>query len=124
MCGRFTLRTPAKDFAEIFRLADVPDLQPRYNIAPSQPVAAVRSNPKDGHRELVMLHWGLIPFWAEDPKIGYSTINARTDNGCEQCRSEAQVTADAWRIARRHIREVRRQSPGAKHQVQRRPTVS
>ena len=79
MCGRFTLRTPARDLAEIFRLADIPDLRPRYNIAPTQPVATVRSNPKDGHRELVMLHWGLIPFWADDPKVGYSTINARAE---------------------------------------------
>jgi putative SOS response-associated peptidase YedK len=44
MCGRFTLRTPAKDFAELFHLADVPDPRPRYNIAPTQPVAAVRLN--------------------------------------------------------------------------------
>jgi putative SOS response-associated peptidase YedK len=77
MCGRFTLRTPAKDIAELFHLAEVPDLRPRYNIAPTQPVAAVRVSPKDGHRELVMLHWGLIPFWADDPNVGYSTINAR-----------------------------------------------
>lgn len=79
MCGRFTLRTPAKDIAEVFHLLDVPDLRPRYNIAPTQPVAAVRLNPKEGHRELVMLHWGLIPFWADDPKVGYSTINARAE---------------------------------------------
>jgi putative SOS response-associated peptidase YedK len=79
MCGRFTLRTPARDLAEIFRLADIPDLRPRYNIAPTQSVAAVRSSPKDGHRELVQLHWGLIPFWADDPKVGYSTINARAE---------------------------------------------
>ena len=78
MCGRFTLRTPAKDIAELFRLADVPDLRPRYNIAPTQPVAAVRLN-KEANRELVMLHWGLIPFWADDPKVGYSTINARAE---------------------------------------------
>jgi putative SOS response-associated peptidase YedK len=55
MCGRFTLRTPAKDIAEIFSLAEVPDLRPRYNIAPTQPVAAVRLD-KQAHRELVMLH--------------------------------------------------------------------
>ncbi len=79
MCGRFTLRTPSKDLAEIFRLADIPDLRPRYNVAPTQPVATVRLNPNDAHRELVMLHWGLIPFWADDPKVGYSTINARAE---------------------------------------------
>lgn len=79
MCGRFTLRTPAKDVAAFFELGDVPDLVLRYNIAPSQSVAAVRLNPAAGRRELVLLHWGLIPFWADDPKIGYSTINARAE---------------------------------------------
>ena len=42
MCGRFTLRTPASLIAEQFSVLEVPDLQPRFNIAPSQPVAAVR----------------------------------------------------------------------------------
>ena len=40
MCGRFTLRTPAQQLAELFQLSEVPDLPPRYNIAPSQDVAA------------------------------------------------------------------------------------
>jgi len=61
MCGRFTLRTPAKEIAEFFHLADVPDLRPRFNIAPTQPVAAVRLN-KKSNRELVMFHWGLIHY--------------------------------------------------------------
>jgi hypothetical protein len=52
----------------------------RFNIAPTQDVAAVRVNPASEKRELALLHWGLIPFWAEDPKIGYSTINARADS--------------------------------------------
>ena len=80
MCGRFTLRIPAKDIAELFRLADIPDLRPRYNIAPTQSVAAIRTSLKDAHRELSMLHWGLIPFWAKDPKVGYSTVNARAES--------------------------------------------
>lgn len=79
MCGRLTLRTPAKDIAEVFNLVDIPDLRPRYNIAPTLPVASVRLDPKDGHRELVMLDWGLIPFWADDRKVGYSPINARAE---------------------------------------------
>jgi putative SOS response-associated peptidase YedK len=79
MCGRFTLRTPARNFADLFYLAEIPDLRPRYNIVPTQPVAAVRSSPKDGHRELIVLHCCLIPFWADDPKVGYSTINARAE---------------------------------------------
>jgi putative SOS response-associated peptidase YedK len=50
----------------------------RYNVAPTQPVLAAR-NGAGGKRELLTLQWGLIPFWAKDPKIGYSTINARAD---------------------------------------------
>ena len=76
MCGRFTLRTPAALVARQFELPFAPDLQARYNIAPRQPVAAVRLDPK-GQRELVFLRWGLVPAWADDPTIGYKMINAR-----------------------------------------------
>jgi putative SOS response-associated peptidase YedK len=79
MCGRFTLATPEQDIAQQFSLTDVPHLAPRYNIAPTQPVAAVRLKREGGGRELVMLHWGLIPFWADDPKIGNRMINARAE---------------------------------------------
>lgn len=78
MCGRFTLRTPAKEIASLFDLGDTPDLRPRYNIAPSQEIAAVRSTPAR-QRELAMLRWGLIPFWADDSKTGYRMINARAE---------------------------------------------
>jgi putative SOS response-associated peptidase YedK len=51
---------------------------PRYNIAPTQQVPAVRLG-EDGKRQLVGLRWGLIPSWAKDAKIAYGTINARAD---------------------------------------------
>lgn len=79
MCGRFTLRTPVPDIAEAFGLGDLPPLTPRYNIAPTQPVAAVRRT-ADGRRELVLLRWGLIPAWADDPAIGNRMINARGES--------------------------------------------
>lgn len=79
MCGRFTLKAAAISLQELFDLADVPTLPPRYNIAPTQTVPAVRMAPDAGKRELVMLRWGLIPSWAKDKKIGYSLINARSD---------------------------------------------
>ena len=66
MCGRFTLRTPAHRLAEAFGVRELPNLRPRYNIAPSQDVVAIRAA-DDGTRELVLLRWGLIPFWAEKP---------------------------------------------------------
>jgi putative SOS response-associated peptidase YedK len=82
MCGRFTLRTPASVWAEQFSLFDVPDWplsEPRYNIAPTQNVVAVRARPNSDQRELVTLRWGLIPSWARDISIGNRMINARTE---------------------------------------------
>lgn len=79
MCGRFTLTDPGADLAVQFSLAHVPDLPPRYNIAPTQPVAVVRLAPEGTTRELALLHWGLIPFWAKDPGIGARLINARAE---------------------------------------------
>jgi putative SOS response-associated peptidase YedK len=78
MCGRYTLRTNLSLALRQFGLPyDGPHL-PRYNVAPTQSVPAVRLN-SAGQRELAMLHWGLIPSWAKDAKIAYSTLNARAD---------------------------------------------
>jgi putative SOS response-associated peptidase YedK len=79
MCGRFTLRTPTRDIVAVFQLDEAPDLSPRYNIAPTQLVPAVRLDAEHQTRELVLLHWGLIPFWADDRKIGNRMINARAE---------------------------------------------
>lgn len=76
MCGRYTLRTKASDLAEVFRVLDAPDFSPRFNIAPTQMVLAVRQN---GAREFVRLRWGLVPSWADDPAIGNRMINARSE---------------------------------------------
>ena len=82
MCGRFTLRVPASRVAEQFSLFDMPAWEPRFNIAPSQPVPVVRMAPDrpEPQRELVLLHWGLIPSWADDPTIGNRLINARAES--------------------------------------------
>jgi putative SOS response-associated peptidase YedK len=84
MCGRFTLIAPGESVADLFQLAQTPPLAPRYNIAPTQPVAAVRSNPGSGIRELTHFHWGLIPRWAKDPTIGSRMINARSETAAEK----------------------------------------
>jgi putative SOS response-associated peptidase YedK len=78
MCGRFTLRSKAADVAKAFGLLEVPDVPPRFNIAPTQGVPIVRVG-DDGNRGLSFAHWGLIPSWAEDPAIGNRMINARAD---------------------------------------------
>jgi putative SOS response-associated peptidase YedK len=84
MCGRFTLTTPAQALAVQFDLAEVPALEPRYNIAPTQPVAAVRVGSESEERELVLMRWGLIPFWAKDSSIGARMINARSETVAEK----------------------------------------
>ncbi|MGC9334980.1 MAG: SOS response-associated peptidase [Anaerolineae bacterium] len=84
MCGRFTLATPDQDLVVQFNLPEIPDLKPRYNIAPTQPVAVVRVSAEGSGRELVMVHWGLIPFWAGDPSIGSRMINARAETAAEK----------------------------------------
>jgi len=84
MCGRFTLTDPDADLAVQFDLPEIPDMKPRYNIAPSQPVAAVRVPSEGAAREMVLLQWGLIPFWAKDPAIGNRMINARSETAAEK----------------------------------------
>src|SRR5262245_14753361 len=79
MCGRYTLRTPAKQIADTFGVLFNFDLPARYNIAPSQPVAAIRMDAVTRTRELAMLKWGLVPDWADDPSMGNRLINARAE---------------------------------------------
>lgn len=79
MCGRFTMRSSKKMITETFRVPEVPELPLRYNVAPTQMVAAIRCLPGDGCRHFALLRWGLIPSWADDAKIGNRLINARAD---------------------------------------------
>jgi putative SOS response-associated peptidase YedK len=78
MCARFTLSANAKQVATLFDLLKVPELPPRYNIAPSQQIPAVRLNDA-GERELTFLKWGLVPSWSDDESIGYKMLNARAE---------------------------------------------
>jgi putative SOS response-associated peptidase YedK len=82
MCGRFTLAVNPADYADEFGGADFPEqFQPRYNIAPSQPVLAV---PNDGQNAATFFLWGLVPSWAKDPTIGNRLINARGETLSEK----------------------------------------
>jgi len=89
MCGRFTLRTPARDLVEIFELLREPELPPRYNIAPTQRVAVVRQSGKD--REFAGMRWGLVPSWSKDPKAGPPLINARAETVATKGRSGYEI---------------------------------
>lgn len=79
MCGRFGFNTPPEVIARVFQLSEVPSLKPRFNISPTQSVATIRIFPDQAGRKLDLLHWGLIPAWSKDPKIGNRMINARAE---------------------------------------------
>ncbi|MEZ5579374.1 MAG: SOS response-associated peptidase [Candidatus Competibacteraceae bacterium] len=78
MCGRFIQCTSGEALAERFHLPIIPDLTPRYNVAPSQSVGVIRVT-HAGHREFVALRWGLVPAWSPEPRTAYSTFNARAE---------------------------------------------
>ena len=84
MCGRFTQTASPEVIAEQFKITNPPLFTPRYNIAPSQPIAAIRIDPDTATRTLVMLRWGLIPSWAKEPKIGNQCINAKAETVAEK----------------------------------------
>lgn len=91
MCGRYSFTTPEEAARQIFKYSGPPlNLPARYNVAPSQDVPVVRNRKDGGGREQVMMRWGLVPFWAADPKVGFKSINARV---------ETVATAPAFREA-------------------------
>jgi putative SOS response-associated peptidase YedK len=82
MCGRYTLIRPAEEVARAFDLAEWPDWQPRYNVAPTQQAFVVR---QDGSaRAGSLMRWGLVPPWSKGPGDGPPLINARADTAHEK----------------------------------------
>ncbi len=81
MCGRFTLTIPPELIGDFFDVSGPLAWTPRYNIAPTQPVAVVANRPA---RALEEFRWGLIPRWAEDAAIGHRLINARSETLAEK----------------------------------------
>ena len=73
------MTTAPEALRQLFNFSNLPNVAPRYNIAPSQMVPVVRPTEDASRRELVMMRWGLIPNWAEKAAIGYKTINARVE---------------------------------------------
>ena len=81
MCGRFTLYHSPDEVAERFAVNEILETEARYNIAPTQNVAAITQN---GARHLANYYWGLIPSWAKDVNIGSRMINARAETLAEK----------------------------------------
>ena len=119
MCGRFTLTELEPDvLTEIFTLSgDLPTLAPRYNIAPTQPVATVIHDPRRTENRLGFMRWGLIPSWAKDPAIGSRLINARGETVHEKPSFRAAFRRRRCLIVANGFYEWQKQDDGPKQPV-------
>lgn len=84
MCGRFTQINEEDEYEERFNFSNPAGIRirKRFNIAPSQdvPIVVVEQD----SRLLKSMRWGLVPFWAKEPSIGYRMINARAETIAEK----------------------------------------
>ena len=84
MCGRYALTVAPEVLSALFSLEGVMELPERFNLAPSQEASVVVSAENGVDRALAPMRWGLVPSWAKDSKIGYRTINARSETAAEK----------------------------------------
>lgn len=84
MCGRYVATTDTEGLTRFLMVDErqTEDLPPNYNVAPTDMTMAVAMH--DGKRVLTSFRWGLVPFWADDPKIGARMINARAESVAER----------------------------------------
>ncbi|MFY0612760.1 MAG: SOS response-associated peptidase [Hyphomicrobiaceae bacterium] len=94
MCSRYSLTSPHEAVRSYFNYGNDHPFPPRYNLAPTDPVAIVRPGGRDP-RELVLVRWGLIPSWVKDPGQFSTLINARAETLAEK---------PSFRAALRHKR--------------------
>jgi putative SOS response-associated peptidase YedK len=82
MCGRARLSSDISEIKLVFGIppeTPAPNFAPSRNVAPTDPLPIVRYDAKDRERSIDVMRWGLIPYWAKDIKIGFSTSNARAE---------------------------------------------
>ena len=83
MCGRFVIKSDLQQIQLAFNVTQVhAQVQPSYNIAPTQPVATIVQ--REHQIALEAMRWGLIPAWAKDASIGAKMINARAEGIAEK----------------------------------------
>ena len=86
MCGRFALKAPPADIARQFGVDAVPELAPRYNIAPTQDILIIRHpwREPEARLEAAQVKWGLLPSWAKDTSMAAKLANARGETVAEK----------------------------------------
>jgi putative SOS response-associated peptidase YedK len=78
MCGRYAITSAPEAIRALFRYQEQPNFPPRYNVAPTQPIAIVRMT--EGRRQFALVRWGLLPSWVKDPRAFTLVINARGES--------------------------------------------
>jgi putative SOS response-associated peptidase YedK len=115
MCGRARLSSDVSEIKLVFRIPPerpTPNITPSWNVAPTDPLPIVHYDAKPGARSLDVMRWGLIPYWAKDIKISFSTINARADDIENQTGIPRGVPAPALPgAARQFLRMVDEKKP-------------
>jgi putative SOS response-associated peptidase YedK len=82
MCGRVRLSSDVSEIKLVFSNPPerpTPNFTPSWNVAPTDSLPVVRYDTKAGQRSLDMLRWGLIPYWANDIKVGFANINTKAE---------------------------------------------
>jgi len=82
MCARYVITSPADALRALFGYGERPNLPPRYNVAPTQPIPIVRL--RDGKRSFALVRWGFVPAWVKDPKAFSLLINARGETALDK----------------------------------------
>lgn len=98
MCGRLLLKSNYDEIKLAMALEDIsmPNLEPSWNVAPTQDVLVARMHPKSRRRVSDKMHWGLIPAWAKEAKMPGPTFNAVSETI-----DQKPTFRDAWRAGRR-----------------------
>ncbi len=84
MCGRYLLTSPLEAIQQIFKIDQMTNLGPNYNVAPTHDMPIIHRKQGSSGNELTVARWGLIPHWAKDTKIAYPTINARSETAAQK----------------------------------------
>jgi len=84
MCGRYAASLPPEMMVELFNLLNSVEMEPRYNIAPTDPIVAIRNSRSQGGRVAETFRWGFIPSFVKDPKEFSLLINARAEGASDK----------------------------------------
>ena len=80
MCSRYAITLPPEAIRQLFQThGELPNWPAYYNAAPTTALPVARQAKDGGDRELVLMQWGLVPWFSKDGKTSYSTINARAE---------------------------------------------